>query len=95
MTQTGEIGEAVEKGEIVEIASIDAVVMHVAEKRVGWQKRLGEYATLSPTVAFHAFCLGKPGVLCATIVPESNAFMSLGLALSEKQIPRFVGNVGS
>jgi hypothetical protein len=39
--------ERVEKGEIVEIASIHAVFMHVAENMVGWQKRLGEYPTLS------------------------------------------------
>jgi hypothetical protein len=34
-TQTAEIGEIVEKGGIVEIASIHAVVTHVAEKMVG------------------------------------------------------------
>ncbi len=39
--------ETVVAGEIVENASIDAVVMHVAEKMVGWRKRLGEYPTLS------------------------------------------------
>ena len=32
---------------------------------------------------------------CAQTVQESNVFMSLGIALSEKQIPRFIGNVGS
>ncbi len=32
---------------------------------------------------------------CTKIVPESNIFMPLGLALNEKQIPRFVGNVSS
>jgi hypothetical protein len=47
LTQTGEIGEAVETGEIVEIASIHAVFMHVTENMVGWQKRLREYPTLS------------------------------------------------
>jgi hypothetical protein len=35
--------ERVEEGEIIEITSIHAVLMHVAEKMVGWQKRLGEY----------------------------------------------------
>ncbi len=37
------IVERVETGETLEIANIHAVVMHVAEKMVGWQKRLGEY----------------------------------------------------
>jgi hypothetical protein len=32
---------------------------------------------------------------CTKIVPESNIFMPLGLALSEKQIPRFIGNASS
>jgi hypothetical protein len=32
---------------------------------------------------------------CARTVKDSNVFRSLGLALSEKQIPRFVGNVSS
>jgi hypothetical protein len=32
---------------------------------------------------------------CARTVQESNVCMPLGIALSEKQIPRFVGNVGS
>jgi hypothetical protein len=32
---------------------------------------------------------------CARTVHESNAFNPFGLALSEKQIPRFVGNVSS
>jgi hypothetical protein len=41
--------ENVETDEIVEIASIHAVFMHIAENMVGWQKRLGEYPTnLSP-----------------------------------------------
>ncbi len=40
--------EGVEIGEIVEIANVHAVFMHVAENMVGWQKRLGEYpATLT------------------------------------------------
>jgi hypothetical protein len=30
---------------------------------------------------------------CAKIVPESNIFMPFELSLSEKQIPRFIGNV--
>lgn len=34
--------ERVETGEIVEIVSVYAVVMQVAEKMVGRQKRLGE-----------------------------------------------------
>jgi hypothetical protein len=34
-TQTAEIGEAVETGEIIEIANIHAVFMHVAENMVG------------------------------------------------------------
>jgi hypothetical protein len=33
--QTAEIGELVETGEIVEIANIHAIFMHVAEKMVG------------------------------------------------------------
>jgi hypothetical protein len=32
---------------------------------------------------------------CAPTVQESNVFRALGIALSEKQIPRFVGNVVS
>jgi hypothetical protein len=32
---------------------------------------------------------------CAPIVHESNDFIPFGLLLSEKQIPRFVGNVSS
>ena len=32
---------------------------------------------------------------CVRTVPESNGLMPLGLPLSEKQIPRFVGNVSS
>lgn len=36
-----------EKGGTVEIASIHAVFMHIAENMVGCSKRLGEYPTLS------------------------------------------------
>jgi len=32
---------------------------------------------------------------CAKFVPESNVFTPFELSLSEKQIPRFVGNVSS
>jgi len=32
---------------------------------------------------------------CAPTVHESNVFIPFGLLLSEKQIPRFVGNVNS
>ena len=32
---------------------------------------------------------------CARTVQECNVFMPLGIALSEKQIPRCVGNVSS
>ena len=32
---------------------------------------------------------------CAPTVHESNVFILLGIALSEKQIPRFVANVRS
>ena len=42
-----ETGEGVEQGEIIEIASIHAVFMHVGENMVGCEKRLGEYPTLS------------------------------------------------
>ena len=42
--------ERVEKGEAVEIANVHAVLMHVVENMVGWQKRISEYPTLSPTV---------------------------------------------
>ena len=38
--------ERAEKGENVEIANAHAVFLHVAEKIVGWQKRLGEYPTI-------------------------------------------------
>src|SRR5260370_23170590 len=38
--------ERVETGEIIEIANIHAVFMHVAENMVGWRKRLGEYPTI-------------------------------------------------
>ena len=37
--------ERVERIEIVELASIDAVSMHIAENMAGCQKRLGEYPT--------------------------------------------------
>lgn len=37
--------ERVETGETLEIASIQAVLMHVAENMVGCGKRLGEYPT--------------------------------------------------
>jgi hypothetical protein len=39
--------ERVEEGEIIQIANVDAVFAHIAEKMVGYQKRLGEYPTLS------------------------------------------------
>jgi len=32
---------------------------------------------------------------CAKTVPESNVFNPFELSLSEKQIPRFIGNVSS
>ena len=32
---------------------------------------------------------------CAPTVHESNVFILLGIALSEKQIPRFIGNISS
>jgi hypothetical protein len=32
---------------------------------------------------------------CAPTVHESNVFILFGIALSEKQIPRFIGNVSS
>ena len=38
--------ERVATGEIVEIANVHAVFMHVAEKVVGCSKRLGEYPTI-------------------------------------------------
>src|SRR5258708_4594210 len=44
--------ERVEKGEIVEIPNTDAVLMHVSENRVGWEKRQGEYPTLSAIFCF-------------------------------------------
>jgi hypothetical protein len=47
LTQTGEIGEAVETDESLEIANTHAVFVQVAENMVGCQKRLGEYPTLS------------------------------------------------
>jgi hypothetical protein len=47
LTQTVEIGEEVEKGEMVEIANIHAYFMHVVEKIVGRREWLWEYPTLS------------------------------------------------
>jgi hypothetical protein len=44
---------------------------------------------------FQATTEGFTPSACAKIVPESNIFMSLRLALSEEQIPRFVGNASS
>ncbi len=41
--------EAIEIGEIIDIANIDAVFMHVVENMVERQKGLGEYPTLSAT----------------------------------------------
>jgi hypothetical protein len=49
LTQTDEIGEAVEIGEIVEIANVHADFAHLAENTAGCRKRLGEYPTLSAT----------------------------------------------
>ncbi len=48
-TQTAEIEEIVEKGEIIETANSHAVFAHVIENMVGCRKRLGEYPTLSAT----------------------------------------------
>ena len=48
----GEIGEAVETGEIVEIVNTDVVFMQVAEKMAGCSKELGEYPTLSARKPF-------------------------------------------
>jgi hypothetical protein len=44
-TQTAEIEEIVEKGEIIETANSHAVFAHVIENMVGCRKRLGEYPT--------------------------------------------------
>ena len=41
-----EIVEGVAEGGVVEIASIHAVFMHVAENMLGQQKRLGEFPTI-------------------------------------------------
>jgi hypothetical protein len=49
--------------------------------------------TVSPRGSPH--CYKSRRVPCAKTVPESDVFMPLGLALSEKQVPRFVGNVSS
>jgi len=54
-TQTAEIGEAVETGEIVEIVNTDAVFIQVAEKMAGCSKELGEYPTLSAISATPLF----------------------------------------
>jgi hypothetical protein len=43
----------------------------------------------------HTLLLQKQARPCAKTVPESNVFIPFGLLLSEKQIPRFVGNVSS
>jgi len=45
--------EGVETGETVEIANIHAVFMHIVENMVGYQKRLGEYPTLSAISVSH------------------------------------------
>jgi hypothetical protein len=37
----------------------------------------------------------KAGASCAKTVPESDVFMPLGLAWSEKQIPQIIENVGN
>ena len=54
-TQTAEIEEIVEKGEIIETANSHAVFAHVIENMVGCRKRLGEYPTLSATSATPLF----------------------------------------
>jgi hypothetical protein len=41
--------EGVERGEIVEIANIHAAFMDVVKNMVGYEKRRGEYPTLSAT----------------------------------------------
>ena len=55
--------ERVEKGETVEIANVHAVVMQVAENMVGWQKRLGEYPTLSASFS----CPRSPDLLHSNV----------------------------
>ena len=40
-------------------------------------------------------CYKSRRLRCAKTVPESNVFNRFELSLSEKQIPRFVGNVSS
>jgi hypothetical protein len=46
--------ERVAKGEIIEIANIHAGFSHLAENMLGWQKRLGEYPTLSARSSIHS-----------------------------------------
>jgi hypothetical protein len=43
--------ERVAECETVEVANIHAAFMHVAEKMAGYGKRLGEYPTLSASLA--------------------------------------------
>src|ERR1700730_13755199 len=52
--------ERVETGELVETANIHAVFMHVAENMAGWQKRLGEYPTLSAIACWSGLWRAEP-----------------------------------
>ena len=47
LTQTHQIGEEVEKGELVEITNIHGVFMRVTEKMVEYEQRLGAYPAFS------------------------------------------------
>jgi hypothetical protein len=45
--------------------------------------------------ALKAMYLGLTFAQCTKIVPESSVFNPFGLSLSERQIPRFIGNASS
>ncbi|HXN23361.1 MAG TPA: hypothetical protein VOA41_11535, partial [Candidatus Dormibacteraeota bacterium] len=61
--QTTENLDTIEAVEIGEIASIHALLMHVAEKIAGCSKRLGEYPTLS-AIPFRSFIFGDLQFWC-------------------------------
>jgi hypothetical protein len=75
-TQTAEIGDAVEKGEIVEIVNIHTVFMHFVENMVGCRKRLDEYPTLSRPHS--PFCLEKQSRSLCTDYARIQHFHGIG-----------------
>jgi hypothetical protein len=69
----------------------EAVFQHVRASG----KKFERSSIVLDTMWFETFSFGIATCPCAKTVPESNAFNRFELSLSEKQIPRFVGNASS